>query len=455
MKTIIVFATALCLSVSMAAQTVTVQFTGTNKNRNFQVVLDGTSYYSNSAAAANGKKITIPTLQPGDHTISVYRTNNSRYTSGVTGAPAAGAAVYSKIFQLRTGYDMNIAIKSTGQVSFTEKRNRNPISGGTATAMSETGFNNLLNSIRSKWSQTARIASIRSAFTSTTNYFTTDQVGQLLSLVTSEASRLDLAKIVYPRVTDATNFSQLSELFSNQTYRDQLDLFIKTNGGTTTASNNNPVTTTNYGNRTPITDSKFSDLLQTVNNQYQQAGKVAVVKDALDITTYYFTTAQLRQLITPVTAEHDRLTLLKQAYSRAADTNSFYTLSDLLYSQSSRAQLDTYIRTGGVVSSNNYSNRIAMSDAEFMRLEMKARLHFRQSSVVQDIRTAFNTTAYYSVLQIRQLLLLVSSEADRLSLAKLAFHRVTDPTGYKQLDDLFTLQASRDELARYTAANWF
>ncbi|MFN2459036.1 MAG: DUF4476 domain-containing protein, partial [Chitinophagaceae bacterium] len=62
---------------------------------------------------------------------------------------------------------------------------------------------------------------------------------------------------------------------------------------------------------------------------------------------------------------------------------------------------------------------------------------------------------YYSVAQIRQLLLMVSTEADRLALAKLAFHRVTDPTLYKQLDDLFNSQASRDELARYTAANWF
>lgn len=564
MKTLLAFIPVVCLSISMAAQTVTIQFTGTNKNRNFQVVLDGTSYYSNSPAATNRKKISITTLQPGAHTLSVYRTNNNRYNSGVQGAATSGASVYSKTFQLRTGYDMNIAIKGTGQVSFTEKRNRNPITTAVPVAMSTASFNNLLTSIRGKWSQSSRISALRTAFSASssnrvTNYFNTDQVGELLSLVTSETSRLELAKLVHPRVTDKAQYGDLLELFSVQANRDNLQTFINTsasgNGNAiastpvamsatafnqlltnvrnewsqtskaslvrnafatstnyfstnqvgqllslitaettrlelakliyprvmdksaygeltelfSTASVRNEfetfigVTPTgntssgiNYGNRTPVSDNTFSSLIQTVNNQYQQVGKVAVVHDALNNASYYFTTAQLRQLISSITAESDRLALLKLSFSRVADVGSFYTLNDLLYNQSSRAELDAYVRAGGTTTNTNYTNRVAISDAEFSRLEIKARLHFRQSSVVQDIRTAFSsTTAYYSVPQIRQLLLMVPTEADRLTLAKLAFHRVTDPTGYRQLDDLFTTQGSRDELARYTAANWF
>lgn len=568
MKTILSIITALSLSISLTAQTVTLHFTGTNKARNFQVVLDGTSYYSNSTALAGGKKVTITTLQPGDHSLSIYRTNNNKYTSGVTGAVTSGPAVYTKTFQLRNGYDMNIAVKGTGQVSFTEKRNKNPLTPVAATPMSDAKFNNLLTTVRSKWAQSSRISYVRTIFSasssaSTTNYFTTDQVGQVLTLITAEASRLELAKLVYPRVTDKANFNDLSELFATQSYRDNLLAFIQaSNTGTTgngnvnsgaptamsvtafnqllssvreqwsqnskasvvrkafnISSNNfstnqvgqlltmitaeatrlelakliyprvtdkpayseltelftttsirnefetfigvtpsgNPASGTNYGNRTPVSDNTFSSLLQTVNNQYQQAGKISVVQDALNNNTYYFTTAQLRQLITPISTESDRLALLKLSYSRVADASSFYTLNDLLYNQSSRAELDAYVRSGGAqTTTSNYSSRVAITDAEFTKLEFKARLHFRQSSVVEDIREAFrSTSAYYSVPQIRQLLLLVTTEADRLTLAKLAFHRVTDPTGYRQLDDLFTTQASRDELARYTAANWF
>lgn len=561
MKTLLAFVTGVCLTMSVAAQTVTVHFTGTTPTRNFQVVLDGTSYYSNSSAAASGKKITITTLQPGEHLISIYRTNNSRYNSGVSGAKTSGSAVYTKNFQLRYGYDMNIAVKSTGQVSFTEKRNRNVITNTVPVAMSATSFNSLLTSVRGKWSQSSRVSAIRTAFsasasTSATNYFNTDQVGELLSLVTSETSRLELAKLVHPRVIDKSQFGDLLELFAVQTNRDNLQAFINASASSSvntgapvamspaafnqllrsvrnewsqtskasavrnafstsanyfstnqvgqllslitsetsrlelakliyprvmdktaygeltelfaTVSLRNDFETfigvtptgntggsTNYGNRAPVSDNAFSTLLQTVNNQYQQAGKVSVVRDALSNTANYFTTVQLRQLITPISTESDRLTLLKQSYSRVADVGSFYTLNDLLYNQSSRTELDTYVRMGGTTVNGNYANRIAITDAEFSRLEMKARLHFRQSSVVEDIQTAFSsTTAYYSVSQIRQLLSMVSTEADRLVLAKLAFHRVTDPTGYRQLDEMFS-QAGRDDLARYTAANWF
>jgi hypothetical protein len=556
MKTFLSFITVICLSFPLAAQTVTIRFTGTNKNRNFQAVLDGTSYYSNSTATAAGKKVTISSLQPGNHTLVIYNINNNRYNSGVTGANTSGKAVYTKRFTTRTGYDMNIAIRGNGQVTFTEKRNSDPINPTTVTPMSATTFNNLFNKVRSSWSQSTRISSVRSAFISTTNYFTSDQVGKLLTLITSEASRLELAKLVYPRVTDKANYRELTELFTTTSIRNEFETFIGITASgnptpsspvamtatafnqllanvreqwsqasktgvvrtafttssnyfntnqvgqllsqitaeasrlelaklvyprvtdkanyreltelfTTTSIRNefetfigitasgNPDTGSNYGNRTPVTDNTFTSLLQTVNNQYQQTGKVAVIRDALNSTAYYFTTAQLRQLITPITAEADRLALLKQAYSRVSDAGSFYTLNDLLYNQSSRTELDNHVRTGGTVA-GNYSNRIAMSDAEFSQLEWKARLHFRQTSVVEDIRTAFSSkTDYYSVAQIRQLLLMVTTEADRLALAKLAFHRVTDPTLYKQLDDLFNSQASRDELARYTAANWF
>lgn len=668
MRTAFLFLSGIFLSLSVVAQTLTVQFIGTNKTRNFQVVIDGISYYSNSTATSGGKKVTVSSLEQGNHSLTVYNINNSRYTSGESGAKTTGKAVYTKTFTTRAGYDMHIAIKGTGQVSFTEKRNRNPIAPTTVTPMSATTFNALSAKVKSSWSQSTRISSVRSAFSSTANYFSTDQVGELLTLITSEASRLELAKLVFQRVTDQAMFGTLNELFLSKTYHDNFEAFIKTSMPGTTSGDNptssipvamsatafnqvlanvrdqwsqasktsavkssfttsanyfktnqvgqllsqitaeksrlelaklvfpkvtdkanyreltelftttsihkefetfientpgsgnpapatpvamsgtafnqllanvrdqwsqasktaavktsfstssnyfntnqvgqllsqitaeagrldlakmvyarvtdkvnyheltelftttsirsefetfigvapvvNPGSGTNYGNRSPVSDATFTSLLQNVNNQYQQSGKVAVVRDALNNANSYFTTVQLRQLITPITAETERLALLKEAYNRVADVSSFSTLNDLLFNQSSRTELDNHVRTGGNVA-GNYSNRVAMADAEYSRLALRARLHFRQTSVIADIRTAFNGTGYYSVTQIQQLLQLVSAEADRLALAKLAFHRVTDPTTYKQLDDLFNTQASKDELARYTAANWF
>jgi hypothetical protein len=72
---------------------------------------------------------------------------------------------------------------------------------------------------------------------------------------------------------------------------------------------------------------------------------------------------------------------------------------------------------------------------------------------VSDIKTAFNNTSnYFTVEQVRSLLSLVSSEADRLTLAKQAYLRVVDPASFTQLFDMFTSQTSIDELNNYIKA---
>jgi hypothetical protein len=95
-----------------------------------------------------------------------------------------------------------------------------------------------------------------------------------------------------------------------------------------------------------------------------------------------------------------------------------------------------------------------MSDGDFSKLQLKARVHFRQSSTVTEIKTAFsNTNNYFTVDQIRSLLTLVSSESDRLTLAKLAFQRAADPASFTQLYDMFTSQTSINELDNYIRSN--
>ena len=77
-------------------------------------------------------------------------------------------------------------------------------------------------------------------------------------------------------------------------------------------------------------------------------------------------------------------------------------------------------------------------------------VHFRQSSTVADIKNAMNVkTNYFTIGQIRALLSMVSSESDKLAIAKLAYHRATDPNSFDQLFDLFASQTSVDNLNNY------
>jgi hypothetical protein len=51
-------------------------------------------------------------------------------------------------------------------------------------------------------------------------------VRQLLLLARAEADKLVLAKLAYPRVVDTGNFSQLLDLFTIQSNRTELEIFI-------------------------------------------------------------------------------------------------------------------------------------------------------------------------------------------------------------------------------------
>lgn len=461
MKNIIALLISGFLTLSLSAQTITLTFNGTNKNRNYQVLLDGTSYYSNSVTDPNStntnvrKEITLTNQQLGSHTIAVYRLRNTGTYSNGTNTPTSGTAIYTNTFQLRTGYDMHISINGNGQVTFREQRIRNKPNRGnqvTINPMTDASFNQLLSSVRGRFSQSSKFNVAREAFVNTSNYFSTNQVKQILLLINSEANRLSLAKLAYPRVTDANNFTTLYDVFATVRSRDDMNAFIRANPNTINTNtanwNNNPKNNTNNtSTKSPMADYQFTQLLQTVNNQWNQLDKVNAITTAFNNTSNYFTTSQLRQLLSLVTAESDRLALAKIAYARASDVSTFTSLYDLFYSQASRDELNNFIGVNVNISS---TSRTAMADYQFNQLLQNVNGQWNQAGKFNIVRDALiSSTNWFSTVQIRQLLSLVTSESDRLSLAKLSYARVTDPVNFTSLYDLLNSQASKNELNAY------
>lgn len=482
----------LCLLASaiaslLQAQTVTLQFAGITKNRQYEVVVDSASYFT-ADAVGNGKNkmLTMNNLSLGWHELTLY-------AAGAT-TKSQDNALYSKSFQLRKGYDLDIVVNANGEVSFTEKQNtQSAVSTGTynaAMAMSSTDFDHLAQSVRSKLMQSARIATLRTAFTVPDQFFSTDQISQLLAYVNSEPKRLELAKAAYARVVDSDNYRTLYELFSSESLKSELDFFLRnttispgaeaskstppiskvdtTTGATDSQVQktkvNAPSTVTNqeddaYSGRTPVSNKTYNQLLRKERNQRTQQGKVAVLTSAFQREGSYFTTAQLRELLTPVTTEADRVTLAKLAYNRTADTANFKTLYDLFNDRYSQMELDHFIRYGNVgttattSASSAYANRVPISDATYSQLDLKVQFQLRQPDMVAEIKKAFSSNHYFTAEQIRQWLNLVTAETDRLALAKLAYLRITDPTNFPSLYDLFAGEESREELERYVAAN--
>ena len=454
MKTILTGLLSAFLCMATFAQKVSISFKGINQSRSYRVLVDGNNYSSDNAVNINNgngdgaqRTITLNNLSQGSHTISIYNQPNASGNQNQS-------LVYSNSFVLRSDYDMYIAFNGNW-ISFSEKIL--PVSNSdmnSLNSMSDYDFNLLVQEIKRNRYQSARVASIKEAVTST-DRFTVNQLHQLLTLVTSESSRLELAKLSYNVIADTDNFSTLSTLFASQANRNDLSSFIEARMNNSTMSGNSGV---NTSTRVLLSVNQYNQLLQDLNYNAYQSGKYTILKDAFVKSSNAFTTAQLRQLLTTITSEPDRLYLAKLSYITASDPANFATLLTLFSTQASRGELNSYIISNGGTGGNIYvQTKAAMDNTSFSQLLRTASNHFLPWDKVKDVREAFTDPQNnFTSEQARQLMAVVSAgnllavtESAKLELAKLSYARIIDPVNFSQVINLFTDQASRDELNSY------
>lgn len=314
---------------------------------------------------------------------------------------------------------------------------------GIKSPMTANNFNLLMTTIEGKWSQALKADAVRDAFINTNNYFSTLQIRQLLALVTSENDRMNLVKLAYPGVTDATNFSSLYDVFTSTANRNEFNDFIVSKGGVAVTP----------GVKVQMSANNFNLLINNIQGKWSQALKTDAVRDAFLNTNNYFSTVQIRELLTLVTSERDRLELAKQSFRSVMDPAVFYQLGDLFTNSSYRSEFNDYAsaQTGVTV---NATVKTPMTNGDFSILVLTIRSNFLQLLKVQAERDVFaNPNNFFTTAQVKQLITLINSEPNRLELAKLSYKTITDPENFTQLNDLFQLKANRDELAAYVNNN--
>jgi len=94
------------------------------------------------------------------------------------------------------------------------------------TPMSDVDFNYTYRNIQNQFGLGVKMSSLTDVFASTTNYFTTSQAKQLIELVSDENNRLQLAKASYDNIVDPANFTQLYDVLSSQSSRNELAAYV-------------------------------------------------------------------------------------------------------------------------------------------------------------------------------------------------------------------------------------
>ena len=426
MKTLCILFINFFATITLLAQTVSTVTINVRGNNTEAVIVDGRTYtVTNDNNSTTATPIVVSNLQAGQHTLQIERLNQANPSSTV--------------FTTRTGYDLQITITANGSVQLRETKWRSDNNNASGmTPMSSTDFNNLYNEIRGQWRTANRSTMVSDAFAGADNYFTTTQARQLILLVNSQSTRFTLAKAAYPRIIDPVNFTQLYDVFSSQSYRDQLADYVGTyNAGSSS---------------TAMNTARFNSLYRTAQRQATTNSKLSYINNAFTNTNNYFTVAQARQLIQLVSGDENRLYLAKVSYRSIVDKNNFYQLNTLLNSQASRNELNTFANTYD--GSNPVYTRVAMKEADFNVLYRDVQNRFGLGAKMSALENIFaNSSYYFTTAQAEQLIRLVSSETNRLTLAKSSYDNIVDQTNFDQLYDVLSNPTNRYELDNYVKTN--
>lgn len=307
-------------------------------------------------------------------------------------------------------------------------------------AMTSANFDRLYRTVYNSNSSTARYNAINNAFSTAGNYFTVAQAKKLISLVNSENSRLQLAKTSYKLLVDRSNYLQFDDFLSTTTSRNELKNFVNNYDNNSSMIN------------TAMNDTDFNNLYKSVSGSWTSSSKVQMLSEAFSKSANYFTTYQVRQLLSLASSENDRLPLAKTAYDNIVDVSNYTQLYDLFNSTANRNDLANFY--SNMQSGANTTIKIAMPESSFKDMYRQVQLTFGLGAKYSALTRIFNTeTNYFTVAQAKQLIQLVSSESNRLELAKSSYNNITDPTNFSQLYDILSSQSSKNELAAYVSSN--
>ena len=91
-----------------------------------------------------------------------------------------------------------------------------------------------------------------------------------------------------------------------------------------------------------------------------------------------------------------------------------------------------------------------MSSTNFNTLYNNVRSTWGFGAKMSELVEIFDNESYYfTVAQAKQLIQLVSSESNRLQLAKSAYGNITDPQNFNMMYEVLTSQSSKNELSTF------
>lgn len=245
MKTLFTLLLATVFTAAFAADKGRLTITVTS-DKKVQVYVDGRSYRDND------NYFVFDNLQPGNHTIKIYRANhNNNARNNRNDKSKLNELLYASSVYVKPSYHVDVMINRFGRALIDERflsgRNgrrddedwnsggygngrhgNGEYHNGYRQPMATSDFDQLVGRIKSQWFSSGKLNTARESILK--NHFITSQVRQLLQVFSSDTDKLELAKLAYRQTVDPGNYTTLYDVFSFQDSRDALERYIKDNG---------------------------------------------------------------------------------------------------------------------------------------------------------------------------------------------------------------------------------
>lgn len=209
-------------------------------NKNVHVMIDNQRYSDNS--------IMINELASGHHSIKIYRENNDRRNNGGWGRNNRNnnlQLVYSTSFYVKAGHHVDILVNRFGKALVDERLivgngrygdvdyddydqddrrwdNRND---NYFRPVSDASFASIIQGLRREYVEDSRVRLAKQIIND--NYFTSEQVKQVVQLFSFENNKLDLAKYAYNKTTNKGNYFIIYDVFSFRKSKEELADYIQ------------------------------------------------------------------------------------------------------------------------------------------------------------------------------------------------------------------------------------
>ncbi len=293
------------------------------------------------------------------------------------------------------------------------------------------------------------------------NCLSTEQVKKIAELFENDYNRLAFVQEAYKNTTDKDNFYEVYNTFMYFSTVFRLHDYIagvrENKDVTNDEPENDQLTFPNIqypdfrryfgkiGCKNIFNDEQFMMLAQKVFDEKIEHRKLSAANQSL--YNRCFLTSQAMKMASILKSEENRLTFLKNAYSKVYDPDNYKYAHQLFKNVRYKQEIQGLL--GGNVIIVDEKPPCQVSAKDFQDIKNQINKESFNNTKLNLAKQIIRSKECFTTDQVTQLVKLFRYSDSQMEIAKFAYDYTTDKNNYYKVGNAFSFTSDRDELLRY------